>query len=150
MPSTHIGRSALPLTTLLVALVGAWASPAQAEVLVRVSGIESRQGEIGCALFKDKAGFPTDNATAVQQWLPADPQGVVCRFAEVASGRYAVAVSHDLNGNRQVDRNLFGLPTEAWGVSNNARPALRAPRFDEAAFELRDAAGATIDVKVAR
>jgi uncharacterized protein (DUF2141 family) len=28
------------------------------------------------------------------------------------------------------------MPTEPWGVSNNARPKLRAPRFEEAAFSV--------------
>ena len=57
-------------------------------------------------------------------------------MADVPTGTYAVAVSHDLNGNRQTDTNLIGLPIEAWGVSNSFRPLMRAPHFDEAAFQV--------------
>jgi uncharacterized protein (DUF2141 family) len=28
------------------------------------------------------------------------------------------------------------MPTEAWGVSNNIRPLMRAPRWQEAQFSL--------------
>jgi uncharacterized protein (DUF2141 family) len=74
---------------------------------------------------------------------------VTCRFEALAPGDYAVAVSHDLNGNKKADTNFVGIPTEAWGVSNNVRPGLRAPRFDEARFSV-PAEGATIAVRIAR
>jgi uncharacterized protein (DUF2141 family) len=123
---------------------------AAAELVVRVSGIQSARGQIGCGLHAASAGFPMDDAQARQLWLPADPKGVECRYADLPEGVYAVSVMHDLNGNRKVDANLFGIPTEPWGVSNNARPNLRAPRWDEARFKL-DAQPAvqSIDVRVA-
>ena len=141
--------SSLATACALLALASAPAAAA-GELLVRVSGIASAAGEIGCSLFPAGAGFPMDHRTARQVWTPADTQGVSCRFADVGEGRWAVAVSHDLNGNRKVDTNLFGLPTEAWGVSNNARPALRAPRFDEAAFKVTADQPVALDIKVAK
>ncbi len=35
-------------------------------------------------------------------WLPAEAT-TICRFANVPPGRYAVAVSHDLNANGRVE-----------------------------------------------
>lgn len=66
------------------------------------------------------------------------------------SGRHAVAIGHDLNGNQRVDTNFLGMPKEAWGVSRNPRPALRAPRFDEAAFEVSAGVDQVIDVTVSK
>lgn len=126
--------------------------PAQAagtEVVVRVSGIAASTGEIGCALFPAGSAFPMDASGARQIWVKADAAGVACRFDGVADGSWAVSVSHDLNGNRKVDSNFFGIPTEAWGVSNNVRPSLRAPRFDEAAFKV-GAAAVELAIKVAK
>lgn len=137
----------------LVVLLGALlmpASAAAAELLVRVGGLAAADGQVGCALFSGPDGFPMDNGRAQQQWQPARAGGVSCRFEGLAAGRYAVAVSHDLNGNRRVDTGLFGIPVEAWGVSNNVRPALRAPRFDEAAFALGAEQSLTLDIQVAR
>ena len=58
---------------------------------------------------------------------------------------------HDVNGNRRADTNLVGMPVEQWGVTNNARPTLRAPRFDEAAFAVAEAGGEVVlDVRVAK
>jgi uncharacterized protein (DUF2141 family) len=114
---------------------------AGADLAVEIQGIGSDRGEIGCALFNDAHGFPLETASARVQWHPARRAGVTCRFDGLTAGTYAVAVSHDLNGNRKTDANLFGIPAEDWGVSGNVRPSLRAPRFSEAAFEVAARAG---------
>jgi uncharacterized protein (DUF2141 family) len=122
-----------------------------ADVVVQVSGIAEPLGRVGCSLYASSDGFPMDNAKATAVWLAADLSGVACRFANVPAGRYAIAVGHDLNGNQRVDTNLIGLPTEQWGVSKNARPRLRAPTYDEAAFDIAAYAGETvIQIKVAK
>ena len=99
----------------LLALSALPLSGAAAEILVRVSGVTTTNGEIGCALFERDTGFPMDNTSARARWQAAAAEGVTCRFADVVPGRYAVSVVHDLNGNRRVDTHLIGLPTEAWG-----------------------------------
>lgn len=122
-----------------------------AEVLVRISGLAEPLGQVGCSLFAGASGFPMDNSSARNLWVPADAQGATCRFTDVSAGRYAVSVGHDRNGNKRVDTNFVGLPTEPWGVSNNARPTLRAPRFDEAVFQVpADAQDVVVDIKVAK
>jgi len=142
---------ALSLKTLLFACLAAPAMCLAAQVVVRVSGVQEPLGQIGCSLFSSPQGFPMDNGSARVVWLTAEAQGVTCRFDNVPEGRYAVSVGHDLNRNRRVDTNLFGLPTEQWGVSNNARRTLRAPRFDEAVFLVQANAGeVAIDIKVAQ
>jgi uncharacterized protein (DUF2141 family) len=122
-----------------------------ADVVVRISGLSEPLGQVGCSLFAGPAGFPMDTSGARQMWQAADGKGVTCRYTDVPEGTYAVAIGHDLNGNKRVDTNFIGMPTEQWGVSNNARPSLRAPRFDEALFKV--AAGAkevVVDIKVAQ
>lgn len=123
-------------------------SAAAGTLTVEVTGISGASGEIGCALHVDGANFPM-GAAAVQDWRPADPAGVTCRFDGLKPGAYAIAVSHDLNGNRRTDVNFLGIPTEAWGVSNNVRPRLRAPTFEEARIETRDD-DATIAIRIAK
>ena len=136
---------------LICGALGAASSAGAADLVVRIDGLMESRGEVGCSLFAGAGGFPLDTAAARVQWVNADVGGVTCRFAGVPQGRYAISVGHDLNGNRRVDTNLVGLPTEAWGVSNQVRPLLRAPRFDEAAFEVAaDAQERVIDIRLAR
>ncbi len=119
-------------TALFVLLLPAMSARA-AELVVKITGVRSDAGEIGCALYASPDGFPMDLPRALAgQWQPARSGGVECRFPGLKRGIYAVAVSHDLNGNHRTDTNFLGIPTEDWGVSNNVRPGMRAPKFDEA------------------
>ena len=118
-----------------------------AEIVVNVKNIESAKGEVGCGLFTDPENFPMGKAD-VQIWHKASTGGVQCRFKDIPAGIYAVSTSHDLNGNKKVDTNFLGIPKEAWGVSNNVRPALRPPRFDEAQFALSDENPLVMTIKI--
>ncbi|MBY0372707.1 MAG: DUF2141 domain-containing protein [Bryobacteraceae bacterium] len=134
------------LAFALILLPPLWAS----DLVVTVSGVTSGKGEIGCALFRKAAGFPMDGSKAMRVWIPAKPGNVECKFENLSAGEYALAVSHDLNGNRKTDTNFVGMPKEDWGVSNNVRPRMRAPRFEEARFAVKEGEAVRLEVKVGR
>jgi uncharacterized protein (DUF2141 family) len=135
-------RPSAVLAFLVVASVNLTAAPTSADtVKVTVTGLAGASGEVCCALHAEPSTFPTDEGGSV--WVAPTDGVAVCRFENVAPGVYAVASSHDLNGNRLTDTNLLGMPTERWGVFNNVRPFLRAPTFDEARFTV-PASGVTL------
>lgn len=142
-------RNAASSSALIVS--AAWlVTPAQAvELRIIVSGLTTAEGEVGCALHRDAGTFPMDPNGLRNVWVVPGGDTAECRFPDVTPGDYAVAVSHDLNGNRITDTNFIGLPTEDWGVSNNVRPTMRAPRFEEAAFTVGDAV-LTLTIEVDR
>lgn len=143
-------REGLRFALAAIVISIAAAKPAGSEeITITVSGIAASEGEIGCALYKGPDGFPMDDAVATTLWQRAAAGGVECRFDSLVPGEYAVAVSHDFNGNRETDTNFLGIPTEPWGVSNNVRPSFRAPRFEEAAVRLEPGAAVRITVEVA-
>ncbi len=78
-------------------------------------------------------------------WLPVLALG---QFTNITTGNYAVSVAHDENTNKKVDTNFVGMPTEAWGVSNNIRPLMRAPRWHEAQFTLATGEKKTIKMQL--
>lgn len=54
------------------------------------------------------------------------------------------------NENGRTDKTFVGIPTEAWGVSNNVRPSMRPPRFAEAVFQIQDESPLRMEVKVSQ
>lgn len=50
-------------------------------------------------------------------------------------GRYAVQAFHDENGNGKIDQELFGIPKEGVGFSNDARIKLGPPKWTDAMFD---------------
>ncbi len=70
------------------------------------------------------AGNVRDGAVAFEMALPPGP--------------YALSVLQDLNGNRKLDTNFMGIPTEASGSSNDAPAKWSAPKFKDAVFTVGD------------
>ena len=118
-----------------------------AELTVKIES-DSADGNIGCALFSNPKGFPMDAAGAIQKFSQNIPTGTEFVFSNLKSGKYAVSVMNDQNGNKILDKNLLGIPKEAWGVSNNVRPTLRAPKFEEATFEIDEKNDLTIKIRI--
>lgn len=115
---------------------------------VRVDGFEHADGAAGVAVWHTADGFPEDVEHAVAtRYVPIGDGTTLARFVGLVPGAYAVTVYHDRNDNRRFDKNWLGIPTEAWGVSNNVRHRLRAPSFDEASREF-EAGDHTVDIHV--
>ena len=117
---------------------------------VRMDGFENADGVAGVAVWNTARGFPEQIEHAVATTYVTIQNGVaVARFDQLEPGSCAVTVYHDKNDNRRFDKNWLGMPREAWGVSNNVRPRLRAPRFDEALLELTVGAAETrVEIRV--
>jgi uncharacterized protein (DUF2141 family) len=104
---------------------------------VRMEGFENTDGEAGVAVWNAARGFPEEIEHAVATtYVTIQDGAAVARFDQLEPGRYAITVYHDKNDNRRFDKNWLGMPKEDWGVSNNVRPRLRAPRFTEAVRDL--------------
>lgn len=67
--------------------------------------------------------------------VPAEDGTQKVCFDLPASGVYAVAAYHDVDGDRELDRQWNMLPAEPFALSNNRKLKLRMPKFDEAAFK---------------
>ena len=65
---------------------------------------------------------------------PAHPGTVTVVVAGVPAGQYAAQAFHDENGNRDIDRVLFGIPKEGVGFSRNARIVFSPPKWSDAVF----------------
>ncbi len=107
-----------------------------AVLTVNVDGVNAQGGNIGVMIFRSAKGWPEDNAAAYKAVVVPAHSGTVVVRVTLPEGEYAIAVGHDVNVNRKVDRNWFGKPTEQWGMSNNPRAHMRAPDFAKAEFEL--------------
>ncbi|MBN2807345.1 MAG: DUF2141 domain-containing protein [Prolixibacteraceae bacterium] len=57
-------------------------------------------------------------------------------FNDLKNGHYAVQYFHDENSNGAIDTNIFGIPTEGFGFSNNAIGPLGPKKFEEWLFKI--------------
>jgi uncharacterized protein (DUF2141 family) len=122
----------------LLALGGpAAGSSATAALIVKVE-LRHQRGALACALYASPLGFPGEIARAKATLRKAIPsKRAECAFPELPAGDYAVAVVHDENGNGKLDTNFLGMPTEGWGATNNVKPRMSAPTFEQSKVTLR-------------
>lgn len=119
---------------LVVCLFMCAALPAQ-DLILRMNGIKQGKGDILIAVFNGADGFPNETAKAVQL-LRAVPVNGKAELAvkKLPSGRYAVSLFQDTNGDGKLNTNIVGIPKEGYGVSNNAFNTFSAPAFKDASF----------------
>ncbi|KAA0680798.1 DUF2141 domain-containing protein [Azospirillum brasilense] len=102
-----------------------------AVLTVTVQGVRNGDGQIVLAVCEE-AAYPAGRC-AFRVTAPAAEGSVRVAVPDVPPGIYALRVYHDENGNRQLDRNLLGLPWEGFGFGNDAPVSLAPPNFRDAA-----------------
>ena len=107
------------------------------DLRVTVKGINSSKGLIEFALYKNPDVFTQAGKTHRLARVNAQKGEVSFVFSDLEPGKYAIVVYHDENQNKICDKNFFGIPTEAYAFSNNVRPRLTVPSFDDCAVQLQ-------------
>jgi uncharacterized protein (DUF2141 family) len=125
-------------------------SPFQAElqgavpVRVTVTNVSNHKGTIVAALYDERTW---DGARIASARADANADVVELVLLAPASGKYGVRLYQDVNGDGAMGKNLLGIPTEPFGISNNANIQFGPPSFGDAAFEVR-APGASQSIKL--
>lgn len=93
----------------------------------------SSEGQVMIAVFNSQEAYDGRGAP-VRQMAAAPGQPV--RLEGLAPGRYAIKSFHDVNGNGKMDANPFGMPTEPFAFSNNARGNMGPASWADASFDV--------------
>lgn len=101
---------------------------------IHVDGLRNATGVVGSVIFASPDGWPEDTSRSVHHWPTEIPSGKLEATAtwDLPPGDYGVAVIHDENRNRRLDRNFLGIPKEGFGFANNPHVGLSAPPFSAA------------------
>jgi uncharacterized protein (DUF2141 family) len=102
------------------------------EVTVTITGIRNAKGKIGVLAFPTKDGFPDKQEKAIAQAVADAKQGsVTLTLKNLPTGKLALAVLHDEDGNNKLNRTIIGLPLEGVGMSGKPEGKL-PPTFNDA------------------
>lgn len=104
------------------------------ELLIKVDNIRLLKGKIKLALYDHEDRFLKTAVT----WgdLAIVDHSLVYSFKGLKQGIYAVSIFQDENENGKLDANFFGIPTEPYGFSNNAKGMFGPPSFKDCQFEI--------------
>lgn len=106
-----------------------------ASVTVTFTGIRTPSGAIMAGLYDSEASFAGGQPL---QGVRIDVTGgdATTVLSGLAPGRYAIKAYHDVDGDGRMGTNPFGLPTEPYAASNNARGEMGPPAWADAVFEV--------------
>ncbi|MEA5617316.1 DUF2141 domain-containing protein [Cronbergia sp. UHCC 0137] len=131
------------LNSLLIAtlLTVGYAKPVMSEstnnLTVIVDGIRNQTGEVCMRIYSSEKGFPSSSSSEVQSGCTKITGNSIKKvFSNLKPGKYAVAVVDDQNGDRQLNKDFFGIPTEGFGISRNPIVSMQtgSPKFRNASF----------------
>jgi uncharacterized protein (DUF2141 family) len=100
---------------------------------IKISNIQNKGKTLYVGIYRAGDEFPEFNKYWKNTKVTTTGNEMTVEF-EVPYGDYAVAISHDLNGNGKLDKNFFGYPSEPFGFSNNFKPTLSSPDFSDCKF----------------
>ena len=127
----------LTLSTLSLSL---FILPVSAQtVQFNIEGIQHDKGKLYIQLFKGENNFKKGEAHNVAI-VNAKKGQLTVTFNDVAPGDYAIRYFHDENNNQDFDNNMFGMPIEGYGFSNNAPVNFGPPSYQQMTFKVSDVA----------
>jgi uncharacterized protein (DUF2141 family) len=135
-----------PAAPVLVALlafgVASGAGKSYADTLtVNVENVSPGDGYLMIGVYDDEKNFTKKYLTG--QKAEATEAEMTVVFQDLPHGRYAVAGFQDSNVNDRLDTNFFGIPSERYGLSNDAE----RPDFEKCAFDFESDLTITVKLK---
>ena len=104
---------------------------------IKITNLKNVKGDLYVGWYKEPATFRINEKAIYREKISVHNQAELnVVFKNIPKGKYAIAIFLDENDNYKLDKNLFGIPKEKYGFSNNVLPSLRPATFDESVFEL--------------
>lgn len=105
------------------------------DLTVTITNLDNTKGQILIGLFNSSSTFPINGQEyRGQKIIPITNLTQSTTFSNLAPGIYAIAVIHDTDLTGTLTKNIFGIPLEQYGFSNNVTHKSGQLTFEEAKF----------------
>jgi len=101
---------------------------------IHVQNIKTLDGDLKIGIFNTDADFLEENSTVKAYTVAVDEATETLVIDDLPEGDYAISMYHDENSDGILNRNFFGIPKEPYGFSNNIKPKLSAPDYEDCKF----------------
>jgi len=103
---------------------------------VTLENIQKQTGKIRLGVY-DAAGYEAGKAVSGAD-VVVNAATVSVTVEGLAPGEYGIKLFHDVNGDGEMNSNPFGMPTEPFAFSNNAKGRFGPAKWDDARFEVTE------------
>lgn len=115
---------------------------------LKITNIRNSKGYIRYAIFDNEKHFLSTKTGFIDAGsVNAQKGSIKIKTNNIPDGFYAISVFHDENYNEKVDTNIFGIPTEGFGFSNNPTLYFGPPNYKECLIEKKSNTKLNIEIK---
>ena len=123
------------------------AAPADTAALTLTFDVGADTGRIMVALFDSAEAYGGRGAPVGQTMVDVSAGQRTAAFAGLKPGPYAARIFHDVDGDGQMDTNPFGMPTEPYAFTNNARGNMGPASWERANVVVSGTTAQTISLR---
>ena len=69
-------------------------------------------------------------------------------FKNIPAGKYAISVFQDSNVDGILNKNMFGVPKEPYGFSNNKYGKFGPPNFEDVSFDVKEGTSISLTINL--
>ena len=135
------------IMTLLILLTST-AYAQTGTVDVKVTQIDVKEGgKIKIGIY-DSKGFPSFGKEVDGIDIEVKETSATYVFKNIPAGKYALAVFQDSNVDGKLNKNMFGVPKEPYGFSNNKYGNFGPPDFEDISFDVKEDASTSLIINL--
>ncbi|MEE9380209.1 MAG: DUF2141 domain-containing protein [Hyphomonadaceae bacterium] len=140
-------RFTLAMTAIAALMTAPIAAAEGVSLDVTVTGMETPSGVVRIALFQGEEAYESGPPLSGEN-IDVTGDTVTIAFADLEPGAYGIKMYHDINDDGDMNANPFGMPTEPYAFSNNAKGRFGPAKWADASFTVSsDGATQTITLK---
>ncbi len=110
-------------------------SVSAADITVTFTNLRSPSGTLIIGIYDKASAFPKEGKQIKKVSIPVNKKSLTTTLT-LPEGEYAFAICHDEDNNGTCNQNFLGIPQEGFAFSNNFRPKLKAPAFNDVKFKV--------------
>ena len=109
-------------------------NPLFGKLEIVITGFENNTGDCWFAIDNSEDVYESEDTVWIGKILPIENNQVTVIIDSLNYGEYAIKVFHDENRNGELDTDIFGIPDEDYGFSNDASGWFGPPSWENAKF----------------
>jgi len=103
---------------------------------ITVTNFEEEKGQLIISIYDTASSFPIKGKEIERIFVDTIKKDGTSVEIKLPHGDYAIALLHDANLDGECNFNFIGIPTEGYGFSQNVRPIISVPSFEETMFQV--------------
>ena len=115
---------------LVIIFISSFQNTEKSDLKITVTNIKSLKGNIEIGIFNNAKSFPEKGKEYRTYSKSVTKDSTVFILQDLIKGDYAIAIYHDINSDKKCNLNFMGIPIEPYGFSNNFKPRLSKPSFN--------------------